>query len=236
MSIVSAITNNKAMNSIVNAYRKDPAKAISIAAITSIAVKDGVGCAMYVTQSLHNKKIPDERRKFVAALDLTNGVLMIAAQIGMFFAMKKLNRTLFNKLFSNSFSHKAKKTIVTEYRKLQKDAKVTVSRKGDLYTQLNKNEKKAYDVIDFVTNLAAATIIGKRVIVPFIATPLADKVKKKMDKMDGTTPDTKEEQKQVVTQEAATQSVIGNKLDITSTGSENTSTNLLDKFKQQQNV
>ena len=70
-------------------FAKNPEKALGNAVVTSIILKDGIGCAMYVTQSLNNKKIPDEKRKFVAALDLTNGGLMILAQIGMFLAMRK---------------------------------------------------------------------------------------------------------------------------------------------------
>lgn len=227
MGVVNAITNNRLMSSIVNAYRKNPAKAISTAAITSIAVKDGVGCLMYVTQSLNNKKIPDERRKFVAALDLTNGILMIAAQIGMFFAMGKLNEALFNKFFNSSFSKQAKKAIVTKYRMIQKKAGINPpSRKNDLYKKINGYEKKAYNVIDFITNMFAATVIGKRVIVPFIATPLADKVKKKMDELDGTTKP--QENAKVAATEPEKKSENGQKLNITSTGLD---TNLIRQYQ-----
>ena len=40
----------------------------------------------------------------------------------------------------------------------------------------------AFSLFKSVTELAAATILAKRVIVPFIATPLASKVEKYMDK------------------------------------------------------
>ena len=66
-----------------------PEKALGVSAVLSIVAKDGIGCYKYVTQSLHNDKIPDEKRKFVAALDLTNGLLMILAQIGMYMLMRK---------------------------------------------------------------------------------------------------------------------------------------------------
>ena len=47
--------------------------------------------------------------------------------------------------------------------------------------ETQKVRKEALDVFKFVADIAAATIIGKRVIVPFIATPLANVVKGKME-------------------------------------------------------
>ena len=55
-------------------FTQNPESALATATVTSIILKDGIGCAMYVGQSLHNDKIPEKKRKFVAALDLTNGV------------------------------------------------------------------------------------------------------------------------------------------------------------------
>lgn len=184
MGIVSGLSKIKPMQKVVNAYRKNPAKAIAIAAITSVAVKDGVGCAMYVTQSLNNKKIPEDKRKFVAALDLTNGILMIAAQIGMFFGMRAINKKMFSSWFDSSFSKNAKKTIATQWRMLQKKAGKVPDRKHDIYKKLDKYEKDASNIFSFVSELAAATIIGKRIIVPLVATPLASKLKAKWDIAD----------------------------------------------------
>ena len=47
-----------------------------------------------------------------------------------------------------------------------------------------KVQKGALDVFKFVLDTAAATIIGKRVIVPLIATPFASKVEKWLDKRE----------------------------------------------------
>ena len=78
---------------------------------------------------MNNKKIPEEKRKFVAALDLTNGVLMIAAQIAMFFAMRKYSGPIFNKLFKKSFNPEMAKNIASRIRMKQVQAGETVSRK-----------------------------------------------------------------------------------------------------------
>ena len=50
--------------------------AVAIATVSNVT-KDGVNCAYYVTQSLHNERIPEDQRKFVAGLDLANGILKL---------------------------------------------------------------------------------------------------------------------------------------------------------------
>lgn len=168
--------------------------AIAVSAIASMVIKDGVGCAMYVYQSLHNDRIPEDKRKFVAALDLTNGGLMILAQIAMFFAMKKVNKSLFPKLFDKVFgsmSRNAQKRCSAAARLAAKPEEVNAINKYnnnnvatniELKKKFEKLKDDSSNLFEFVTNLAAATIIGKRVIVPLIATPLADVVKKKWEK------------------------------------------------------
>lgn len=160
-------------------------KALATAVVGSIIAKDGIGCAMYVTQSMNNKKIPDEKRKFVAALDLTNGLLMILAQIGMFIAMRKYSGTIFNKIFKKSFNPVAKSDTITRMRMFAAKKGEPVLRKiglGKVFDE--KVQKGALDVFKFVLDTAAATIIGKRVIVPLIATPFASKVEKWLDKRE----------------------------------------------------
>ncbi len=181
--IIGGITNFKPVQKCCNFFKKDPEKAIAYSTIASVVGKDGIGCYMYVNQSLNNEKIPEDKRKFVAALDLTNGILMIVAQLGLFFGMRKLNEPLFNKIFEKSFDKGGQvfKSIATKIRKTQRDAGETVSRKLTLRKEYDKIRKDCLDTFKFITELAAATILAKRVIVPFIATPLAQKVKNKMD-------------------------------------------------------
>ena len=109
-------TNYKAPTWLGEKFQKNPEGALAAATVTSIILKDGIGCAMYVTQSLNNKKIPEEKRKFVSALDLTNGVLMIGAQIAMFFAMRKYSGPIFNKLFKKSFNPVTKSDTISRMR------------------------------------------------------------------------------------------------------------------------
>lgn len=59
----------------------DPAKYAAGAMVLSIVSKDLVGCALYTSQSWTNKKIPEDKRKFVASVDLMNGIVMVGGQL-----------------------------------------------------------------------------------------------------------------------------------------------------------
>lgn len=181
-SVVGYVTNMKPMQKLGNKFIKNPEGALAAATVTSIVIKDGIGCAMYVTQSLNNKKIPDEKRKFVAALDLTNGVLMIAAQIAMFLAMRKYSGKIFDKIFNKSFNPTNKSNAITRFRMKASQIGETIYKKMKIGKDYEAFKKSATDVFKFCLDIGAATIIGKRVIVPLIATPMAGKVEKWMNK------------------------------------------------------
>ncbi len=178
---IGTVEKSKPMQWAERKFNIDPEKALGLATVTSIVIKDGVGCYKYVTQSIKNDKIPEEKRKFVAALDLTNGILMITAQIAMYFAMRKYSGPLFEKIFKSSFNPETAKNIAAQIRMKQAKAGEAVASKLEIEKAYNKVKSDGLDLFKFVADIAAATIIGKRVIVPFIATPLAAKVKNKME-------------------------------------------------------
>ena len=225
-------------------FNEIPETALAVGTVSSIILKDGIGCAMYVTQSLNNDKIPEKKRKFVAALDLTNGVLMIGAQIAMFFAMRKYSGPMFKALFKKSFNQKTKSNIISKIRMEQMEKNGKTSAKQVFNRAFDKVEEEGAGLFKFVLDIAAATILGKRVIVPLVATPLAKKVEKKLGKHHG--PDDvkhhdeahkADENKEVAKAEKAEKTeakpveVAGAKLDIVSSDN----TNLLDRAKVGQN-
>jgi hypothetical protein len=182
---IAKATNSRPAKWLGDKFDGNLEKALATAVVGSIIAKDGIGCAMYVTQSMNNKKIPDEKRKFVAALDLTNGLLMIVAQIGMFLAMRKYSGAIFNKLLDKSFNPIARSNSVSRMRMWMDKKGETVLKKLGLEKIFDdKVQKGALDVFKFVLDTAAATIVGKRVIVPLIATPFASKVEKWLDKRE----------------------------------------------------
>jgi hypothetical protein len=229
---IGGITKFKPVQKACNYFDKDLSKALAYSTIASVLFKDGIGCYMYVTQSLHNKKIPEDKRKFVAAYDLTNGILMMSTQVLCFFAMRKINKGMFNKLFSKSFDKNGEvlKNISTQIR-MEEAAKGTkpeeISRKISIAKEYLNIKKNCFGLFSFVTELAAATIFAKRVLVPMISTPLAKKVEKKMG-ISKNGASIKPEDKQANKQEAKVDDKPeAKKLDITSTD-----TNLLNRYKK----
>lgn len=231
---VAKATNLKPAKWLGNKFDGDLETALAIATVGSIIAKDGIGCAMYVTQSMNNKKIPDEKRKFVAALDLTNGLLMILAQIGMFFAMRKYSGPLFNKIFQKSFNPIAKSNTITRMRMwMGKKGEPVVKKLGLEKVFDEKVQKGAMDVFKFVLDTAAATIIGKRVIVPLIATPFASKVEKWLDKREKMKNGEAVDDSQVSPSMKGNDKTEGENLDvIVPIEKEDESTNLLDLYKK----
>ena len=224
-NIIGAYTQSKPMTRVRKNYIKDVETAIGIGAVTSVVVKDGIGCVMYVTQSLNNKKIQEEKRKFVAALDLTNGILMIAAQIALFFAVREYSGKIFDKLFKGSFNPAAQSNAISRLRMRANQLGETVYKKLVGAKNYNEFKESASSVFKFCLELGAATIIGKRIIVPLIATPLANKVKNWMNKDDLKKEAAKEAPAKPETKQIAAPAPEAHKLD---TGS----TNLLDKYRQ----
>lgn len=178
--VMGRMSYTKPLTKLGNWFQKNPEGALAGAVVTSILLKDGIGCAMYVTQSLNNKKIPDEKRKFVAALDLTNGGLMIVAQIAAFFAMRKYSGPFFKRIFNKSFGYIARSNTISRFRMNAIKAGKQAVKKLGVEKIFDKVEKSGLDVFKFILDTSAATILGKRVVVPLIATPFAKKVEKWM--------------------------------------------------------
>ena len=178
-----ALSKAPGMDIVRRNFRNKNMAFINGLAITSIIAKDGLGCYMYVNQSLHNDKIPDDKRKFVAALDLANGGLMILMQILMHMTIsnKLVQTKMFNKLFGKNFDRAALKTYKKILNKREKFSNVDGK---EFHKAMDNIKDSVNEAFSSLTSLVAATIIGKRVIVPFIATPLADKTKAWMCRND----------------------------------------------------
>lgn len=178
-----ALSKAPGMDKVRKNFREKNMGFINGLGIASIVLKDGLGCYMYVNQSLHNDKIPEDKRKFVAALDLANGGLMIAMQILMHMTIsnKIVQTKMFNKLFGKNFDRAALKTYQKVLNKREKFSQVQGK---EFHKAMGEIKDSVNEAFSNLTSLVAATIIAKRMIVPFIATPLADKAKAWMCKND----------------------------------------------------
>ena len=157
--------------------------------VASVILKDGFGCYLYVKQSLNNKKIPEDKRKFVAALDLANGGLMILLQILLTYTISKkaFQEKMFNKLFGKLFNRQSSKSVQAV---MEQKLPGKVKGNQEFHRAFEGYRDASIAAFGSLTTLIAATTVGKRIITPFIATPLADKTKEWMCRNDKNTYDT----------------------------------------------
>ena len=94
LNIANRVLNHPWM---VKATKPGVSSAVALVTTVSTASKDAVNCIYYVYQSLNNERIPEDKRKFVAALDLSNGILNVLTQCFLGAAMAKFTDMIFEK-------------------------------------------------------------------------------------------------------------------------------------------
>jgi len=204
--IMGNIAERRLGKSLEKGY-KDPAKFAAAMLVTSIVSKDLVGCFIYTKQSLTNEKIPEEKRGFVAAVDLMNGIVMVG---GQFLVGKIIESKLTPKLESKfTGSIKDKFTKVEDLQPngsksiLSNDNLLDIAKKAAKEKNIEVNVAELEEVVKkvakvrrdpFITGFGilvtaiATTALTKRTLAPLISTPLAGWFKKKF--MDKKKPET----------------------------------------------
>lgn len=186
----SFVSSRKLIAKTLDHAAKNPDKYATAMVVTSIVSKDFINCYYYTTQSLHNDKIPEEKRKFVASLDLMNGIIMVGGQLlaGIVFE-KTLNNLLFKKLIDKRLDSdvlkKHAQKLMEEAKRAGKNFKLEEVSE-ELINQYGSKSKK-YGLMKsgfkLVIVFAATTALTKRIIAPLLSTPLAGWFKDKfMDK------------------------------------------------------
>src|SRR5574344_1025118 len=170
---LKTFANSKSMEFVCKKYRENNSKFITALSVGSIVAKDGYGCFIYVYQNEHNKNIPEDKRKFLSGLDIANGSLMILAQILAYMTISKkaVQSRIFNKVLGKYFN-------AENFSKIQKNMKNV----PEFKKAFDKNKEDVEVAFTHFVTLLTTTILAKRVIVPYIATPLADLYKKKFEK------------------------------------------------------
>ncbi len=146
-------------------------------ALWSNLTKDAVNCYYYVTQSLNNKKIPEDKRKFVAGLDLSNGILNVISQFILGNAVIDWSDKFFDK-------HIAPKFYAEKALEKAKEAPIKYSTIEALTDAIKQNKGIAKTGMKVIATVAATQIICKRIIVPLFATPMASYFRKEFEKRD----------------------------------------------------
>ncbi len=158
----------------------DPTHAAAGLAVLSTVTKDAVNCYYYTTQSLKNKEIPEDKRKFVAANDLSNGFYNVVIPLLTKEQITKAGDRTFDKRFAKYFNENAAKQIygrlnASGYNCELKDVEKTI-------TQTSKKAAKAG--LGVVFALVLTQIVCKRILTPMLATPTADHVKRYMQEYE----------------------------------------------------
>ncbi len=177
---VNWLSNSGLMKKLNKPSVAGAASAIALASTTS---KDIVSTYYYVTQSMNNKKIPEEKRSFVAALDLGNGIMNVITAFAIGLPMKGWMEKLFDKKIANKCFNADK---------LRASAKEFVEKAGKTFDEkkfmeaLGARKGLARTGLCVLGTLVGSQVIGKRIITPLFATPMADTFEKifKKDKGD----------------------------------------------------
>ena len=115
--MIKPITQSKILNNHLKRVISDDAFAAKTIVVCSV-LKDVFAYSVRYKTTMENKKIPEKRRPFVAAMDLASGIVTAIAQIAVGFSIAnpKLQNALWNKMFKNAqFKHigAAKKSFAT---------------------------------------------------------------------------------------------------------------------------
>ncbi len=167
--------------------RATAATAAAIATVSNVS-KDAVNCAYYTMQSLNNERIPEDQRKFVGALDLSNGILNVGIQLLMSFGIADLITSLFDdKIAKHPDFSPNDEVIKRKFEKLSAELKAKTSPEefAKEYSKLVKNRAKlARTGFTVLAVNIAMQILTKRIITPLIATPMASFFKKKFEEAE----------------------------------------------------
>ncbi len=168
---------------------ENPTDIAKLLALISTTTKDAVNCYYYTTQSYNNKRIPEDKRKFVAGIDLANGVLNVITQLTLGLCINKWSDKLYEHTFKGGFVP-TKEKIEDYTNKVNNFLKKSVltenisCSKNDIKEAIKKTNKVAKGGFGVIAVLIVTQIIAKRMIVPFLSTPLAGIFKKQLDKME----------------------------------------------------
>ena len=184
---------NSFYNSKVGQKLANPSATVATAALiatVSNVSKDAVNCAYYTLQSLNNERIPEDQRKFVAALDLSNGIMNVGIQILLAFGIADLITSVFDNKIAKSKDFSMDDNVIKEkFKNLPAELKKKTTEAEFLkdYKKMMKGKigiaRTGFTVL-FVN--IAMQILTKRIITPLCATPMAsyfkDKLNSKCDK------------------------------------------------------
>ena len=168
------IFNSKPVKYLTNP--KAAGAAVMIATVSNVT-KDGVNCAYYVAQSLNNERIPEDQRKFVAGLDLANGILNVSLQTIAGTAIGKWAAKFFDKKIAPKYFSEA--NCKELYKSMESKIKY-----DEFKGIMEKNKNFAKAGFSVIAALVGMQVVIKRIINPLISTPMASVFKEQFEKAE----------------------------------------------------
>lgn len=186
MKVIDSLYNTNIGKKLANP-KATVATAALIATVSNVS-KDAVNCAYYTIQSLNNERIPEDQRKFVAALDLANGIMNVGVQVATAFGLSKWVESIFDDKFAKSKDFSTKEDVIKEkFKKLPEELKKLTSEKEFIKKETSRvvgrtNLARTGFTVLFVN--IAMQILTKRIITPLFATPMASYFKRGFEKAE----------------------------------------------------
>ncbi len=168
---------------------ENPTDIAKLLALISTTTKDIVNCYYYTTQSYNNERIPEDKRKFVAGIDLANGILNVITQLTLGLCINKWSDNLYERIFKGGFVPTQEKIdvytkMVNDFLKKSELTENLSCSMENIKTAIKKTNKIAKGGFGVIAVLIVTQIIAKRMIVPFLSTPLAGIFKNYLDKRE----------------------------------------------------
>lgn len=157
-SIITRFTNSAPVRNTVSKLGKNAPMILVI----SVVSKDLVGALVLFYQTFHNKRIPEKKRKYLAAYELTSGSYNVIFPL-----------TVGALITTESFKYKTAKMLFKKYHVSQEELKNATGEAKEALLQKMKIFKKCNSGLAKFVAVVFTAIISKRIICPFVGGPMA---------------------------------------------------------------
>lgn len=173
---IKRFANSGLMERVCKRYRSNDGNYIAAFSVGAMILKDAYNCGIYVAQNERNKSIPDDKRRYISMFDVMNFLLITGVQLLTYatIAQKATQAKIFDKIMGRHFT--PEKMMRLE-EKLQR--RFPQMSPHDITANINKYKDNVALSFEHLFSLITTLILAKRVIVPLLATPLAEKAEKK---------------------------------------------------------
>ena len=174
---IKSFANSKLMERVCKRYKANDGNYIAAFSVGALIAKDAYNCGIYVAKNERNKSIPDDKRRYISLFDITNFLLITGVQLLTYATISKkaTQAKIFDKVLGKYFN--AEKMSSLE-QKLQK--KFPKMSSDEIAENINKYKDNVALSFEHLFSLVTTVILAKRVFVPLLATPMAEKAEKKI--------------------------------------------------------